>query len=159
MAHQDGGTSVANLAHWAKNIKSGEFNDKKGKKYNLSGLSELHTKITTRIFYSDSDRLVTEEGIEKLKSVLPESERVKYRRVLGLGHDDFLWSENSREKIYDEILAAILENSDDMGSREEAERSSESRDRGGERNGSFPGHLEGIQWATRPGEPALNFDT
>ncbi|EFA81642.1 hypothetical protein PPL_05635 [Heterostelium album PN500] len=114
MAHEPGGTSVQNVAHWAQAKKHGYYKFNYGPIGNLQHYGQLTApaynisefRAPVIFYYGGNDYLADPTDVEWL---IPQVPSLLYKKFLPTySHLDFVWGENAYQDIYDEAAQWLL---------------------------------------------------
>jgi len=112
VAHEPGGTSTLNLAHWGQLVRTGQFGaydfgHENPKHYNGSATAPLYTitaypseAVPTAILSGSDDVLADPQDVQILVRSLPFANTTLVKEINGYGHMDFMWDPNAVTKVY-----------------------------------------------------------
>jgi len=119
-AHEPGGTSTLNMAHWAQLIKPGLFRKYDYGKLNPQHYNGSHTPplynitaypssmVPTAILSGSADVLADQEDVQYLLDSLPPANDTVHHKIEGYGHMDFLWDVDAVHSVYRPILLPFI---------------------------------------------------
>ena len=113
------GTSAKNLSHWnqiylRKKFSQYDYGKKKNKEiygseeppeYNLTEF--INYKVKTILYISDMDPFSNWNDLNHLLKYLKNNTNVKIKKMVNYNHLDFLWSDDAKKDIYDEIVDTL----------------------------------------------------
>ena len=114
--YEPGGTSTKNLIHWIQIFqnKKLEYFDYGKKNYEIYGSifppmykveNFKNWGIKSFLTLSDADDFSSEKDLDFFLEAIKGKERfVKIKRVYNYNHLDYLWSEDAKKDIYEDIL-------------------------------------------------------
>jgi len=122
IAHEPGGTSTLNLAHWAQLVRTGQFGyydygwDDNPHHYNGSHVAPLYnisnypsSSVPTAIISGADDELADPADVRILVDSLPYSKDTLVQVVPDYGHLDFLWDPAANSRVYQPTLIPFMQ--------------------------------------------------
>jgi len=119
-AHEPGGTSTLNMAHWAQLVNPGhfqkfDFGAKLNRKYyNGSStapkynISNYPPSVPTCILSGAADVLADPVDVSFLVASLPDAPTIEHHELPQLGHMDFLWDVDAVNSVYKPYLLPFI---------------------------------------------------